>query len=164
MSTTFDTDTDRDTAVEAPGAAPVPPARRPGLNTDTLALSALFVAVFAFLAALLAVGLAARAVDEARSAPAGGAGGGGPVTVELMDFMIMPDPITAPAGTTSLTVKNTGNSDHTLGVEDGPVTDSIAPGGEAQLDISSLAPGTYTVICTVAGHKEAGMQGTLTIG
>ena len=53
------------------GTQPAPPAPpRPGLNTDTVALGALFVAIFAFLAALVAVGLASRAIDEHRAVQA----------------------------------------------------------------------------------------------
>lgn len=147
-------------APRSPSPAAVAP--RPGLNADTLALGGFFVAVFAFLAAILAVGLAARAVDEARSAPSGGGGGSTVPTVELMEFMIMPEPIEAPAGST-LEVENTGTVEHDLGVVDGPETPAIAAGGTGELDISALAPGTYTVICTIAGHREAGMEGTLTV-
>jgi len=28
---------------------------------------------------------------------------------------------------------------------------------------ANLAPGTYTFLCTVPGHAQAGMEGTLTV-
>lgn len=150
---------------EAPEPTPRPaPQRRPGLNTDTIALGALFIAVFAFLAATFAVALAARAAED----DGGGGGGGaaatvaGPVEVDLMEFMVMPSEITAPAGST-LQVVNTGSVDHMLAVEGGPETPDLAAGESTELDVSDLAPGTYTVVCTIAGHRESGMVGTLTI-
>lgn len=155
-------DTSRTPEEPAASAAGGRSAKRPGLNTDTLALGGFFVAVFAFLAAIFAVGLAARAVGEAESAPAGSAASAAP-TVQLMEFMIMPNPIQVPAGTTALTVENSGTIDHTLGIADGPTTETISAGESGTLDISSLAAGTYPVVCTVAGHKESGMTGTLTI-
>jgi plastocyanin len=36
-------------------------------------------------------------------------------------------------------------------------------GGSRTLDLSNLKPGTYTFYCTVPGHRQAGMQGTLTV-
>ena len=83
------------------------------------------------------------------------------VDVSLTEFMIMPDPMTAPAGAT-LAVVNDGAVPHSLSVE-GLVTPDLLAGESANLDISSLAPGTYTVICAIVGHKEAGMETTLTI-
>ncbi len=152
---------------EAPEPAPRPaPARRPGLNTETIALGALFIAVFAFLAATFAVAMAARATDEARSGGGGGgaaASAGGGVEVDLMEFMIMPEDVQVPAGTASLHVVNAGAVEHTLAVEGGNETPVLAGGETAELDISGLAPGTYELTCTIAGHVESGMTGSLTI-
>jgi uncharacterized cupredoxin-like copper-binding protein len=36
-------------------------------------------------------------------------------------------------------------------------------GGSAQVEFTPSKPGTYEFICTLAGHKEAGMHGTLTV-
>lgn len=35
--------------------------------------------------------------------------------------------------------------------------------GSATLSLSNLKPGTYHYFCTVPGHREAGMEGTLTV-
>ncbi len=39
----------------------------------------------------------------------------------------------------------------------------LSSGETADLDLSSLAPGTYDVHCTVAGHESGGMSATLTV-
>ena len=140
--------------------------RHRGLNTETLALGAIFIAMFSFAAAIFAVGLASRAIDEHEAVLAAGSAGGGGVAgitvdVALSEFMIMPDPLTAPAGAT-LHVVNDGSVAHNLSVE-GLVTPDLLADATADLDINSLAPGTYTVICAIVGHKEAGMETTLTI-
>lgn len=40
---------------------------------------------------------------------------------------------------------------------------AAGPGGQAKLSFVPSKPGTYEFYCTVAGHKEAGMIGTLTV-
>ena len=139
--------------------------KRPGLNTETLALGAIFIALFSFAAAIFAVGLASRAIDEHEAVLAAGSAGGGvaaaTVDVSLTEFAITPGPLTVSAGAT-LAVVNNGSVAHNLSVE-GLVTPDLLGDESANLDISSLAPGTYTVICAIVGHKEAGMETTLTI-
>lgn len=149
-----------------------PPRRRPGLNTDTLALGGVFIAMFAFLAAVFAVGLAARAIDEHReveqaiahgalAAPPGGATRR--LSVTLQEFKINPTQIELPAGGAVITVANDGTVTHNLSV-DGKASQMLAGGDSGQLDLTGLKPGTYEMRCDVPGHAEAGMKGTLTVG
>ena len=35
--------------------------------------------------------------------------------------------------------------------------------GKQSVSLNSLAPGKYVFYCTVPGHREAGMQGNLTV-
>lgn len=153
-------------ADQATTATPRPaptPKRRPGLNTETLALSALFVSLFAFAAAIIAVGVAFRAIDEhdAIAAAGGARAGAARVEVSLSEFMIMPGPLSAAAGST-LAVTNEGAVAHNLSVAD-LITPDLASGDQAELDVSGLAPGTYAIFCAIPGHKELGMETTLTI-
>ena len=86
---------------------------------------------------------------------------GEPAAVTLSEFAIAPAVITA-ASTTGLHVTNKGNVQHNLVIADTQLaTPMIDPGGSAHLDLSTLVPGEYTLICDVAGHKDAGMTGTL---
>lgn len=137
-----------------------PPERRDGITYEAIAVIAIAIAMVAVVLALVAMGLATRAIDEHRAIPAAG-GGAAPVAVSLQEFSISPAPLAAPAGS-SLSVSNAGSVVHDLAV-DGLATPEIEPGGTATLDVSSLAPGTYSVYCRIPGHREAGMAAQLTI-
>jgi manganese oxidase len=101
--------------------------------------------------------------SAAAAAAADGTDAPSSVSVELSEFAIEPASITVAAGGV-LEVLNRGAIDHDLAVVDTDVATPMLRGGEdATLDLSSLAPGTYEVICTVAGHEAGGMKGTLTI-
>ncbi len=64
-----------------------------------------------------------------------------------------------------MTITNSGTIVHNVRVEGTELkTEDIPAGGSAELDVSGLEPGTYTVICEIAGHVESGMTTTLTIG
>ena len=91
------------------------------------------------------------------------AGGGAVVSASLTEFAIDPDHLMVPTGGV-VQVRNDGAVAHNLAVKDEDyATSDLNPGDGATLDLAGLDPGTYTVICTVAGHEAAGMSGELMV-
>lgn len=94
-------------------------------------------------------------------------GGGGAVSEEVImtDYAFDPQDLTFNQGDkVTLTIKNEGSTAHDFTVEALDVSSGqIAVGDSAQVEIPTDQPGEYEVVCTVPGHKELGMVGTLTI-
>lgn len=153
-----------DETVERPSATPR--SGRRGATFETLAVCGFIFGIFAMTAAVFAVGLAARAVTVAE----GGGGGSSAAATEaptvqsvtLGDFFIDPDEATVDSGAV-LDLTNEGAVDHDLAIDD-VVSDLVAPGETGTFDTSGVEPGTYEWYCSVPGHKEAGMTGTVTVG
>jgi plastocyanin len=136
-------------------------------------------------AALAVVGLAACGSSSssndnsttAASAPpsttpaAGGGGAGGASTIDIStpsgsDLAFDQKDVSAKAGNVTIDFDNKQPLQHDVAVADssGKVlgqTDLVSS-GTANATVS-LTPGTYTFYCTVPGHREAGMEGTLTV-
>lgn len=146
------------------GASPDVADRRPeGLTFEAIAMIAMIVASVAVVIAVFAVGLAVRAIDEHRSIPGPGAGQAR-TEVTLAEFSISPGPIEVNPDST-LAVTNSGTAVHDLTVEgEDLATPALDAGDAAELDIGAVAPGTYTVFCSIPGHRESGMETTLTVG
>ena len=116
-------------------------------------------------AAVLALVLAFTAVVMAAGddSSAGSVSTAAPTHVSLSEFAIAPGAITVPEGS-SLHVTNDGATPHNLTVVDeGIATADLPAGGSEELDVSSLAVGTYDVVCLVPGHADSGMTGTLEV-
>ena len=126
----------------------------------------LFIFVFsavALVASIAGVGFGMRAIDESKDNGSGAAGASTSTEVELSEFAVSPAPLEA---TTSggLRITNGGSVPHDLHVEGTDLASPmIDPAGSATLDLSSVAPGEYTVYCMVPGHREAGMETTLRV-
>ena len=91
---------------------------------------------------------------------------GKPVPVTETEFHIAIAPKTLPPGSYTFVVKNGGKLQHDLAVQGGTVnskTPLINPGQTAKLTVK-LGAGTYTLFCTVPGHRAAGMVAKLTVG
>ncbi|HWI04712.1 MAG TPA: plastocyanin/azurin family copper-binding protein, partial [Acidimicrobiales bacterium] len=59
---------------------------------------------------------------------------------------------------------NDGAVPHDLAIEGTDFRTPMVNAGETfNLKLTGLAPGTYNIICQVAGHAPAGMKGTLTV-
>jgi plastocyanin len=130
------------------------------------------------IAALASLGLAACGGDDdnentAASAPAttAPAGGGGGSTVDIStpsgaDLAFDQSDVSAKAGSVTINFDNKQALQHDVKVEDSSGqelggTDLVSSGtASATVD---LQPGTYTFFCSVPGHREAGMEGTLTV-
>jgi uncharacterized cupredoxin-like copper-binding protein len=93
----------------------------------------------------------------------GAAGGGSSAEVSLEDFKISPTQVSVEAGDVSLVVTNKGPSDHDLEIEGVAKIRTLAPGASDTLAAGRLEPGSYKLRCTIAGHAEAGMIGTLEV-
>lgn len=73
---------------------------------------------------------------------------------------------TAKAGKVTIEFKNPQSLTHDVAIENSSgeevgATELIADGSDSTT--VDLKPGTYTYFCTVPGHREAGMEGTLTV-
>ena len=88
--------------------------------------------------------------------------------VRAGEFFFDPAGVTVPEGQpVALTLQNFGQVEHDwLALADGEraIVDAYvyADAGETTTGVFSLDAGTYTVICTIEGHREAGMEGTVT--
>jgi plastocyanin len=75
------------------------------------------------------------------------------------------DALSAKAGTVRITLTNPSPVDHNVtlqtpqGAKGGP---TVGKGGTSTV-LAQVKPGSYTYYCSVPGHRQAGMQGTLTV-
>jgi plastocyanin len=73
--------------------------------------------------------------------------------------------LTAKAGQVTIDFKNPSPLPHNVVIEENGKElagfEPIAEGEESET--AELKPGTYTFFCSVPGHREAGMEGTLTV-
>jgi plastocyanin len=100
----------------------------------------------------------------------GGTGGGGSVvnfeTPDNGELAYTTKSATAKAGNDTINFNNPQPLAHDVAIEDTggetiAKTDLVTEGSTSTK--AELEPGTYTFYCTVPGHREAGMEGTLTV-
>ena len=103
-------------------------------------------------------------------APAGGASAPGATSLAIAadpsgQLAFDKKSLSAKAGQVTIAFTNSSPTAHNFTLESGGRQVSATPtfsGGSKTLSIS-LKPGTYTFLCTVPGHAQAGMMGSLTV-
>ncbi|TXI54910.1 MAG: hypothetical protein E6Q57_01720 [Mycobacterium sp.] len=100
----------------------------------------------------------------------GGHGGSSPVVpgarrieVGATSFEFDPDEITVTAGEDVAIVLSSDDLLHDFTIDDIDVHVAAERGESAEGGLRADEPGRYTYYCTVAGHREAGMEGTLVV-
>jgi plastocyanin len=102
----------------------------------------------------------------------GGGGGGASTTLDVTSpadggLVFDPNGLTAKPGNVTITYDNPSPVPHSIAVatSNGNVLGEVQPfaQGKQSVDLSNLAPGKYVFYCTVPGHREAGMEGDLTV-
>ena len=86
------------------------------------------------------------------------------IQASASELAFVPNTLSAPAGRVTIRMTNPSQLQHSIalavsGVQPGPV---VGNGGVSEV-VATLTPGTYTFYCTVPGHRQAGMTGTLTV-
>jgi len=75
------------------------------------------------------------------------------------------DTAEAPAGRLTVRMANPSPVEHDIAVDNGGVAakgEVVGQGGTSEFQ-ADFPPGEYVYFCTVPGHREAGMEGTLTV-
>ena len=111
----------------------------------------------------------AAATTSSTTAAAGG--GGGATAVGMTEYKFDPSDATATSGGT-IDLSNDGQIPHNYTIVDNAsdpesgnevaASDDIAPGSSGSLTVDA-DPGKYGVLCTIPGHAEQGMTGTITV-
>ncbi len=121
--------------------------------------------VLSLLLVVLALVVAACGAGGSGSGQSGGAGGDVNFnTAGSDDFKFNPNTLAARAGQkVNVTLKNNGALEHTFTLTEANFEIKANGGQTSSGTFTAPAAGTYTFFCSVAGHKEAGMVGTLTV-
>jgi len=128
----------------------------------------LFILVSVVLIALLAA-CSGGTIGAAKPAAGGSSGGGQTFNVTATEFQFAPSTFSAkPGEKVTFKLTNKGTVEHTIVVQSPDGSQELAklstqPGETKSLEFTPKDAATYPIVCNIAGHKEAGMQGTLVV-
>ena len=101
------------------------------------------------------------------AAAAGSSGGQGTtVDVKATEYAFSLPTTTFSPGRYTFTMADDGHASHAMEIQgpgiSGAKSSTVGPGSTATLTVS-LQSGSYTLFCPIPGHRQAGMQTTLTV-
>ena len=108
--------------------------------------------------------------SDTGAASSGGGGGGGATKLKLTAdpggaLKFDKTELTAKPGKVTITMDNPSDVPHAVEVEGNGVEEETKTLTKGTADVTvDLKAGKYEFYCPVDGHKEAGMEGTLTVG
>jgi uncharacterized cupredoxin-like copper-binding protein len=112
--------------------------------------------------------LSACGSGSSESGTTGQAAAGQAIAIGETEYKLDPSSVqVGQAGTVTFRVTNNGTIDHALEVEGQGAeekTATIKPGESAELTVDLSKDGSYEIYCPVDGHRDSGMEGTLTVG
>lgn len=85
------------------------------------------------------------------------------VEVRMKEFKFEPARVEVQAGRVELVLRNEGVIPHDLAIRGLGVHTELIAAKKEEVVVLDLKPGTYPFECTVGGHKQAGMHGTLVV-
>jgi plastocyanin len=101
------------------------------------------------------------------STSSSGAGGGATLSLQADPSQLKFDKsaLSAKAGKVTIAMKNPSQVQHDVAIEGNGVNvvGTVVGNGGTSTASASLKAGTYTFFCSVDGHRQAGMEGTLTV-
>jgi len=122
----------------------------------------------ALLALFAVLALAACGSSSSESGTTGQAAAAQAISINETEFKLDPSSVQVDqAGTVTFRVTNNGTIDHALEVDGQSVeeeTETIKPGESAELTVDLSKDGSYEIYCPIDGHRDSGMEGTLTVG
>jgi len=84
--------------------------------------------------------------------------------VEARDLWFSPAELTVSgSGSSTIRLENAGRVVHNLTVDELGIVIVVTAGGAGAAIVADVRPGTYAFYCSISGHREAGMEGVLTI-
>ena len=102
------------------------------------------------------------AAPKAGKAPAAAAAAGDVLEFTGTEYALAQPKPNVSAGSTTIRFVNKGLVEHDITIDDLKVQIVAKPGKTAEAS-ATLKAGTYETYCSIPGHKESGMKGTLTV-
>lgn len=104
------------------------------------------------------------AASTSQTAPAAQSGTTLQLGTDPNALAFVPTTLTAPAGKVTIVLTNDSAIQHSIAIKaPGDVPGQVVSQGQMSTTTATLKAGTYQYYCTVPGHAQSGMVGTLTV-